>query len=332
MPLQPQLRGRTPVLLASLAFVAALALTAAASARTAAAPRNTSPPAISGSAHEGQTLIANAGEWDNSPSQFAYQWQRCAANGTSCADIPTATLGKYTLTAADVGHTVRVTVTASNASGRASVSSQTTSVVSAKGTPANTARPSITGRAQVGKELTANTGTWTGAGSFSVQWRRCNPSGVACADIAGATGRTYGVRSVDAGNTLRAVVTATNADGSTSAASDPTSAVTALTGRNKAPTIVFLSLKHVGARVYARFRVCDDSSKSVTITERDTRTRTVPFARLFSVTLRTCSTQSRSWVPAPRFRARGRYRYVVTLRAADRSGALSRLQSRSLVF
>ena len=332
MPLQPQLRGRTPVI-ASLAFAAALALTAAASARTAAAPKNTSPPAISGSAHEGQTLIASAGEWANSPSQFAYQWQRCAANGTGCADIATATRGQYTPTAADVGHSVRVTVTASNASGQASVSSQTTSVVSAKGTPANTARPSITGTAQVGKELTADMGTWTaGAGSFSVQWRRCNPSGVACADIAGATGRTYGVRSVDAGNTLRAVVTATNADGSTSAASDPTSAVTALTGRNKAPTIVFLSLKHVGARVDARFRVCDDSSKSVTITERDTRTRTVPFTRLFSVTLRTCSTQSRSWVPASRFRARGRYRYVVTLRAADQSGALSRLQSRSLVF
>ncbi len=240
MPLQPQFRARTPVL-ASLAFAVALALTTAASARTEDAPKNTSPPAISGSAHEGQTLIANAGEWANSPSQFAYQWQRCAASGAGCADIAAATRGQYTPTAADVGHTVRVTVTASNASGEASAGSQTTGVVSA-------------------------------------------------------------------------------------------SAVTPATGRNKAPTIGFLSLKHAGARVYARFRVCDDSSKSVTITERDTRTRTVSFARLFSVTLRTCSTQSRSWVPASRFRARGRSRYVVTLRAADQSGALSRLQSRSVVF
>ena len=102
----------TPVpVLASLMLVAALTVTAAGSAQMAAAPKNTSPPATVGSAAEGQILLASPGEWDNSPSQFAYQWQRCAADGTGCTDIPSAKLGKYTLTAADAGHTVRVTVT-----------------------------------------------------------------------------------------------------------------------------------------------------------------------------------------------------------------------------
>ena len=90
------------------------------------------------------------------------------------------------------------------------------------------------------------------------------------------------------------------------------------------------SLRRVGARVYTRFRVCDDKLGKLTIVERDNKARQLSATRRFSVIRSaSCGTFSRSWIPAPRFRAKGRY--VVTLRAVDTSGALSLFKSRSLV-
>ena len=57
--------------------------------------------------------------------------------------------------------------------------------------------------------------------------------------------------------------------------------------------------------------------------------RRLAYTRRFAVNRVACATFSRSWIPAPRFRAKGRY--VVTLRAQDKSRALSRIVSRSLV-
>jgi hypothetical protein len=98
---------------------------------------------------------------------------------------------------------------------------------------------------------------------------------------------------------------------------------------NKAPTIAFLSLKRLGRRVYARFRVCDDAAKGVTVVERDSKARALAYVRRFTVTPNRCVVATRSWVPAPRFRTKGRF--VVTLRAIDKSRASSRFVSRSLV-
>lgn len=201
----------------------------------------------------------------------------------------------------------------------------------------NTVKPSVSGTAQVGEELTASNGTWTGGvRSFSYQWERCDVGGSSCSDVSGASGKTYGVRSADSGKVLRVNVTVTNSSGSTTATSAttgtvrPTGGAVVTPSRNKAPTLSFISLRRIGPGVYARFRVCDDSHKSVTITARDVKSGKLGYTRRFAVTPVSCSTASRHWVPASRFRTPGRL--VITLRATDKSGASSRMVSRSLTF
>lgn len=102
--------------------------TAAITAPSAAAPVNTSPPTISGTLTQNQTLTASNGLWSNGPTSYTYQWYR-VVNGVSTA-ISNATSGTYVLSSSDVGTTVRVGVTASNATGSATAYSSYTSTIS----------------------------------------------------------------------------------------------------------------------------------------------------------------------------------------------------------
>jgi len=99
------------------------------------APTNTEAPAISGIAQQGQTLKASAGAWTGEPTAYGYQWQDCNSSGGSCANVAGATASNYTLTSGDVGHTMRVVVTASNTGGSAPATSAATAVVVAESTP-----------------------------------------------------------------------------------------------------------------------------------------------------------------------------------------------------
>jgi hypothetical protein len=95
-------------------------------------PVNTTPPAISGTTTEGATLSADPGAWSATPPvAYDYRWQRCNASGASCANIAGATSPTLALTAADVGSTIRVVVTATNAAGATSATSAATAVVAA---------------------------------------------------------------------------------------------------------------------------------------------------------------------------------------------------------
>jgi hypothetical protein len=327
-------------------LVASVAACVLAGAATAAAPKSSSPPTIEGNADQpfvGDTLRASRGLWSGNPTSFAYQWERCDAVGDrkNCVAIPTATSSTYTVQKADVNHTLHVRVTARNADGAATNDSKGTGVVSDTVPPKNVAQPRTTGSPTVGSTLTAVNGNWSGASSFAYQWQQCDAVGNACADVAGATGKAYTVRSADLGKTLRVQVTATNKYGSAKDASDhtdvvtsgaptatTTTVVTTTTAGNRAPTLAFLSLKVRSNRVYVRFRVCDDSSK-VTVVDRDQKAKRLAYTRKFAVRPNGCGTYSRNWSLIPRFRGHGRF--VVSLRAVDKSQRLSRLVSRSVV-
>jgi hypothetical protein len=113
-------------------------------AAVAAVPKNKTLPTITGVAEAGQTLTATHGTWDNSPTSFSYSWTRCDSAGNGCATIAGATAKIYTATATDVGHTLRVAVTAHNASGAGHATSAPTSLVSASGCPPGTGAISVT--------------------------------------------------------------------------------------------------------------------------------------------------------------------------------------------
>jgi hypothetical protein len=110
----------------------------------AAAPQNTAPPTISGTPQEGQTLTEAHGTWTGSPTSYSYQWLRCDSSGANCTAITGATSQTYTLTAADVGHTIRVQETATNAAGSASARSAPTAVVTGPAPTATTGSATAT--------------------------------------------------------------------------------------------------------------------------------------------------------------------------------------------
>jgi hypothetical protein len=307
------------------AALATLVVAAAAMASPAVAPVNIDPPTVTGTARQGEVLTAQNGTWENTPTEFRYRWLRCNQLGNSC--ILLAADGKtYRVGQADVGHTMRVRVTAVNADGSTNARSEQTAVVASNAAPlSNTARPTISGEARVGQELSASEGTWTGnPTSFAFQWQRCDVDTLTCASVIGATGRTYGVRIADLGFRLRVEVTARTDNRSGTATSIATAIVVPTTPiTNRRPTLRIISVRFTGARVYARFRICDDTARNLAILVTETRPGVRSANRRFATRVppRPCGAYTRNWLPAPRFRGPGRY--TITLRARDVSGLTS---------
>jgi Fibronectin type III domain len=208
-----------------------------------APPSNTAPPTISGTAAVGQTLSASTGTWSENPTRYEYQWQRCDSSGASCAPIFAATTSTYTVSSADVGSTLRVSLTASNSAGSSTPASSAQTAVVPEPVPmlppSNTAPPTISGTAAVGQTLSASTGSWSESPTrYEYQWQHCDTGGANCAPISGAIASTYTVGSSDVASTLRVAVTAANAAGSSIPSSSAQTAVVPSKPSNTAqPTI-----------------------------------------------------------------------------------------------
>ena len=189
-------------------------LTSAATGAVAAAPTSnsaaTGAPTISGTAQVGETLtadtsgIADADGLAN--ATYSYQWL------LDDSDIAGATSLTYTLVDADEGKAIKVEVSFTDDAGNGETLTRgATDAVAAEPTPNSTATgaPTITGTAQVGEMLTANTSGIADAdgltnAAFTYQWLADD------IDIAGATNTTYTLMAADEGKAIKVEVSFTD--------------------------------------------------------------------------------------------------------------------------
>jgi DNA-binding beta-propeller fold protein YncE len=200
-------------------------------------PSNTAPPTITGTARRGETLTEHHGAWTGSPTGYGYQWMRCDSGGSSCSNISGATDQTYVLTQDDVGHTIRVAETATNAGGTSDAAGSDQTDVVQDLSPVNVGPPSIAGTAQQGQTLTEHHGSWTNSpASYDYQWQRCNSGGTSCADIPGATAQTYALGAEDVGQTIAVQETATNSGGASAPATSAATPVVVAPSGPSGPT------------------------------------------------------------------------------------------------
>ena len=104
------------------------------------APQNQTRPTITGDTTVGEELTADPGTWTNTPTSYAYQWQRCDLDASVCFDVGGATGKTYGVRDADVGYRLAVVVTATNSSGKNTARSALTDFVEPTVSPVKNGR------------------------------------------------------------------------------------------------------------------------------------------------------------------------------------------------
>ena len=181
----------------------------------------TGGPGITGTVQAGETLTATTDGIEDEDgltgAVFAYQWVR------SDTDIEGAASSTYTMTGDDEGKPIQVRVTFSDDAGNgesltsyARLSAPPLTIrdagVIASNTPA-TGEPTITGTAQVGETLTADTTDISDSdglinASFTYRWLASD--GTSDSDISGASSSTYTPVASDEGKTITVRVSFTD--------------------------------------------------------------------------------------------------------------------------
>ena len=218
-------------------------------AASEARPTNISPPSISGTASEGQTLSAQPGTWDDCNPTTSYQWQESptGASGT-WSDIQNATASTYTPTAADTGMYVTVAVTESNSTGGTTATASPVGPVQAS--PAATKPPQ------------------KGTGTKTVRFYRCAHT-CTLLNTHGAT--TYKPQRADDGRYIKVVTTLTRAKGKAPTVTTrwigPITAATAgdVTISGTAHVASALTVKGSTATTLARVRIKKRTSRTLTL-------------------------------------------------------------------
>ena len=178
------------------------------------APANseaTGAPTITGTLEVGQTLTASTSGISDADgltnATFSYQWL------ADDADISGATDSTYTLADTDEGRAIRVRVSFTDDRGNEqTLSSAETAAVEARPNSPATGAPTVTGAAQVGQTLTADTSGISDAdglsnATFAYQWLADD------ADIGGATGGTYTLTDTEEGRAIKVRVSFTDDEG-----------------------------------------------------------------------------------------------------------------------
>ena len=217
-------------------------LTSGATEAVVARPNSpaTGAPTIGGTAQVGETLTADTSRVSDADGltnpAFTYQWL------ADDSEITGATGLTYTLVAADEGKAIKVEVSfTDDADNEETLSSEATGAVDARPNSPATGAPTITGTAQVGETLTANTSGIADADGLSnvqyeYQWLADD------ADISGATNATYTLADTDEGKAIKVQVSftddASNEETITSAATDAVAAAPTINSpATGAPTI-----------------------------------------------------------------------------------------------
>ena len=202
------------------------------------APSENSPatgaPTISGTAQVDETLTADTSGITDADGltnvSYSYQW--IANDGTTDTDIENATAATYTLVTADEGKTIKVRMSFTDDRGyEETLTSAATATVAGRPNAPATGAPTISGTAQVGETLTADTSGITDADgltnvSYSYQW--IANDGTTDTDIENATAATYTLVTADEGKTIKVRVGFTDdANNEETLTSAPTEAVEA---------------------------------------------------------------------------------------------------------
>ena len=196
---------------ATLGLTLAAALLCGGAAHAAVGPLSSAPPTVSGTLQQGKKLTALTGTWVGSGTiTYAFQWYRCDADAAHCSSIHGATKSTYTEVVKDVGHSLGLTVRATDTTGVAEAYAGVTGLVaSASSSLVATAQPALAGDPVVGTAIAVENAAWsTTPASTTYAWFRCNPNGRLCAEIAGQTASSYTLVADDAGHTIVAAATA----------------------------------------------------------------------------------------------------------------------------
>jgi len=197
--------------LAALLLATGLAVGVATSRGAAAAgPATRTAPSIVGAPIVAQRLTALPGTWSGSGTiSLHYQWYRCDGGVAHCTSVHGATGPSYQLVAADTGHTIALTVSASDAAGTTSAYANAVGPVAKAASPlVSVVQPVATGTVKTGLTVQVTDGAWNRKPTtVTYAWQRCNANGRLCTAISGATANMYIVTSADEGHALAALVT-----------------------------------------------------------------------------------------------------------------------------
>ena len=186
----------------------------------------TGAPLITGTAQVGEMLTADTSGIEDADgldnATFSYQWL------ADDAHISGATDASYTLVDTDVGKTIKVEVTFTDDGGnQETLTSAGTEEVAARPNRIATGQPTISGIAQVGERLTADTGGISDEdglnnATFNYQWLGNDT------DIAGATDSSYTLTDADEGKAIKVWVSFTDDAGNDETLTSAATAAVAL--------------------------------------------------------------------------------------------------------